>query len=155
MDPRRSPLWVFFAHPADEIAQLVSDLWLPCPLPRLPAPERRNPRRMPAKDGLRLNDMRRTEQARPEPGQPHHQGPVTAAQSNARRRTPQGDAELMTKKQVLDFKPAPRLEQVDAEHSERMQERKHRSRSCDDTTQRCDSLVVWDFRKGHRAPLRY
>ena len=48
-------------------------------------------------NGFRLNDMRRTEQARPEPGQPHHQGPVTAAQSNVRRRTPQGDAELMTR----------------------------------------------------------
>jgi len=36
-----------------------------------------------------------------------------------RRRTPQGDAESMTKKQVLDFKPAPRLEQVDHEHFER------------------------------------
>jgi hypothetical protein len=33
----------------------------------------------------------------------------------------------MTKKQVLDFKPAPRLEEVDDEHSERMQERDHRA----------------------------
>ena len=32
--------------------------------------------------------------------QPHHQGPVTAVQSKARRRTPQGDAELMAKEQV-------------------------------------------------------
>jgi hypothetical protein len=61
---------------------------------------------MPAKDGLRFNDMRRTKEARPEPGQPHHQGPVTAAQSNARRRMPQGDAELMAKEQVLRLKPA-------------------------------------------------
>jgi hypothetical protein len=38
--------------------------------------------------------------------------------SKTRRRTPQGDAELMTKKQVLGFKPAPRLEQVDKERSE-------------------------------------
>jgi hypothetical protein len=30
---------------------------------------------------------------------------------------PQGDAELMTEKQVLGFKPAPRLEQGDDEHS--------------------------------------
>jgi hypothetical protein len=41
--------------------------------------------------------------------------PVTAAQSRTRRRMPQGDAELM---QVLGFKPAPRLEQGDDEHSE-------------------------------------
>src|SRR5690348_10595443 len=90
MDPRRSPLWILFAHPSDQIAQLATDLWPPCRLPRFPAPERRETSTMPAKDGLRLNDMRRTEQARPEPGQPHHQGPVTAAQSKARRRTPQG-----------------------------------------------------------------
>jgi hypothetical protein len=38
--------------------------------------------------------------------------------AKARRRTPQGDAELMTKKQVLGFKPAPRLEKVDDEPSE-------------------------------------
>src|SRR5262245_44615673 len=54
----------------------------------------------------------------------------------------------MTKKQVLDFKPSPRLEQVDAEHSKRMQEREHRPRSCGDSTRRCDSQAGWDFRKG-------
>ena|SRR6476469_4581716 len=104
---------------------------------------------MPAKDSLRLNDVRRTEQARPEPGHPDQQGPITAAQSKTRWRTPQGDTELMTKKQVLDFKPSPRLEQVDAEHSERMQEREHRPRSCGDSTRGCDSQTGWDFRKGH------
>jgi hypothetical protein len=40
------------------------------------------------------------------------------------------DAELMTKEQVLDFEPARRLEEVDGEHCERMQEREHRPRSC-------------------------
>src|SRR5262249_46646065 len=149
MDPRCSPLWVFLAHASDEIAQFSIDLWPPCPLPRFPTPERLKTRTMQAKDGLRLNDIRRTEQARPEPGQPHYQGPVTAAQSKPRRRTPQGDVELMAEEQVFDFKPAPRLERVDAEHSERMQEREHRSRSCDDSTQRCDSQAGWDFRKGH------
>jgi hypothetical protein len=34
---------------------------------------------------------------------------------------PQGDAELMAKKQVLSFKPEPRLE-IDHEHSKRVQE---------------------------------
>src|SRR5215467_1208055 len=139
MDPGCSPLWVFLAHPSDEITQLSTDLWPPCPLPRFPAPERRETSTMPAKDGLRLNDMCRTEQARPEPGQPHHQGPVTAAQSKARRRTPQGDAELMAKEQVLNLKSARRLEEVDDEHCERMQEREHRPRSCDDSTRLCDS----------------
>ncbi len=105
---------------------------------------------MPAKDGLRLNDLSRTKQARPEPGHPDQQGPVTAAQSKTRRCTPQGDAKLMAKEQVLRFKPARRLEEVDDEHCERMQEREHRPRSCDDSTRRCDSQAGRDFRKGQR-----
>jgi hypothetical protein len=89
MGPRCSPLWVFFAHPSDEITQLASDLWPPCPLPQFPTPERRETSTMPAKYGLRLNDMRRIEQAWPERGHPDQQGPVTAAQpktSSSRRR---------------------------------------------------------------------
>ena len=148
MDPRRSPLWIFLAHASDEVAQLSIDLWPPCPLSRLPAPERRKTRTMPAKDGLRLNDAGAVEQARPEPGHPHQQGPVTAAQSKTRRRPPQGNAELVTKEQILHFKPARRLEEVDDEHCERMQEREHRPRSCGDSTRGCDSQTGWDFRKG-------
>ena len=79
MDPRRSPFWVFLAHPSDEIAQFAIDLWPPCPLSRFPAPERREARAVPAKDGLRLNDPGGGEQARPEPGHPDQQGPVAAA----------------------------------------------------------------------------
>jgi hypothetical protein len=61
---------------------------------------------MPPKDGLRLNDLRRSEQARPAPGHPDQQGPVTAAQpTKTRRRTPQGDAELMAEEQVPDDLP--------------------------------------------------
>ena len=43
----------------------------------------------------------------PELRHPYQQRPVTAAQSRTKRRMPQGDAELMTEKQVLGFKPAP------------------------------------------------
>ena len=82
---------------------------------------------MPPQDSLRLNYLGRTEQARPEPGHPYEQRAVTAAQSKTRWRPPQGDIELMAEKQVLGFKPAPRLEQVGDEHSERVQDRKHRS----------------------------
>src|SRR5262249_36383373 len=139
MDPRRSPLWILAAHSSDEIAQLASDLWPPCPLPRFPTPERRKTRTMPSKDGLRLNNAGGVEQARPEPGHPHQQRSVTAAQSKARRCTPQGNAELVAKEQVLHFKSARRLEEVDDEHCERMQEREHRPRSCDDSTRLCDS----------------
>ena len=38
-----------------------------------------------------------------------------------------GDIELMTKKQILGFKPAARLEEVDGKHSERVEDQKHRS----------------------------
>ena len=40
---------------------------------------------------------------------------------------PQGDVELMTEKQILGFEPASRLEHVGDEHSEPMQDHKHRS----------------------------
>jgi hypothetical protein len=54
----------------------------------------------------------------------------------------------MPKEQVLGFKPARRLEKIDDKHCERMQEREHRPRSCDDSTRRYDSQAGWDFRKG-------
>src|SRR5260221_1533486 len=52
----------------------------------------------------------------------------------------------MAKEQVLRFKPARRLEEVDDEHCEQMQEREHRPRSCDDSTRRCDSQAGIDVR---------
>src|SRR5437588_9521391 len=120
MNPGRAPQRVFLAHPLNEITQATIDLRSPCPLSRFPAPESFPVRAMPPKDGLRLNHLGHTEQARPEPGHPYQQRPVTAAQSKARRCLPQSDAELMTEKQVLGLKPATRLEQVGEEHSERV-----------------------------------
>jgi hypothetical protein len=38
---------------------------------------------------------------------------------------PQSDVELMAEKQILGFKPEPRLEQVRDKHSKRVQDRKH------------------------------
>jgi hypothetical protein len=64
---------------------------------------------MPPKDGLRLNHLGHAKQARPVPGHPHQQSAVTTAQPKTRRRAPQGDAELMSEKQVLGLKPASRL----------------------------------------------
>jgi hypothetical protein len=43
------------------------------------------------------------------------------------RCTPQGNIELMSKKKVLDFKPAPRLEQIGDIHSKQMEDGKHRA----------------------------
>jgi hypothetical protein len=54
----------------------------------------------------------------------------------------------MAKEQVLGFKSARWLEEVDNEHHERMQDREHRPRSCDDSSRRCDSQAGWNFRKG-------
>jgi hypothetical protein len=82
---------------------------------------------MPTQDGLRLNRSGRTKQGRPEPRHPYQQLPVNPAQSKTRWRTRQGDAELITEKQILGLKSAPRLEHVGYEHSERVQDCKHRS----------------------------
>ena len=84
MDPGRAPQRIFLAHPLDEITQATIDLRAPCPLAGFPAPESFPARAMPPKDGLRLNDLGRTEQARPKLGHPDQQRPVTAAQSKAR-----------------------------------------------------------------------
>jgi hypothetical protein len=46
--------------------------------------------------------------------------------------TPQGNIELMPKKEVLDFKPAPRPEQVDDKRPKQMEDRKHRRGGCAD-----------------------
>ena len=83
---------------------------------------------MPPQDGFRLNHLSSTDQVRPDPGHPYEQRAIAATQSKTRRCPPQSDVELMTEKQVLSFKPAPRLEQIGDEHSERVQDRKHRSK---------------------------
>jgi hypothetical protein len=51
----------------------------------------------------------------------------------------QGNAQLMTKEEVLGFQPATRLEQVDDEHPKQVQDCKHRPQSCDDSTLRRES----------------
>jgi hypothetical protein len=62
---------------------------------------------MPPQDRVRLNDAGQTEQAWPDPGHPHHHGAITAMQPQTVWCTPQRNIELMPKKEVLDFKPAP------------------------------------------------
>jgi hypothetical protein len=73
-----------------------------------------------------LNHLDRTKKEGPEPNDPNQQGPVTVAEQKARRHPPQCDVQLMTENDVLGFKSTARLEQVGNEHSERMQDRKHR-----------------------------
>src|SRR5260221_13369917 len=57
----------------NEITQATIDLRAPCPLSGFPAPESFPARAMPPKDRLRLNDLGRTDQVRPEPGHPYQQ----------------------------------------------------------------------------------
>ena len=83
---------------------------------------------MPSQDGLGLYYPGQTEQARPEPNHPYQECPITAAQQQTRRRSPQCDVELMTEKQALGFQPASRLEYVGDEHHEKMQDRRHHTR---------------------------
>jgi len=48
-------------------------------------------------------------------------------------RTPHGDIELMSKKEILDFEPAPRLEQAGDKRPKEVKDGKHRMRSCADS----------------------
>jgi hypothetical protein len=63
----------FLAHLSNEITQATIDLRAPCPLLGFPAPESFPARAMPPKDRLRLNDLGRTDQVRPEPDHPYQQ----------------------------------------------------------------------------------
>jgi hypothetical protein len=99
----------------------------PCPMSGFPAPESFEPRAMPPKDGFRLHHLGQIKQIWPDPRDPHQQCAVATVQPQTRRRLPQGDVELMTEKQILGFEPASRLEHVGDEHSEPMQDHKHRS----------------------------
>jgi hypothetical protein len=54
--------------------------------------------------------------------------------------TPQGNIELMPKKEILHFKPAPRLEQIDDKRPKQMEDRKHRSRGCPDSASSRESV---------------
>jgi hypothetical protein len=119
----------------------------PCPISRFPTPEDFEASAMPPQDSLRLNYLDHSEQVRPELGHPYKQRAITAMQSKTRWCPPQSDVELMTEKQILGFKSAPRLEQVGYKHSERVQDRKHRSQRCDDSASRRESTPDGIFGK--------
>jgi len=110
MDPGCAPQRVFSAHPLDQIPQAAIDLWPPYPIAGPPTPEHFKASAMPSQDGLRLNNLGRTKKARPEPGHTDEQGTVAAAKPKTRWSLPQSNGELMAEKQILSFKPAPRLE---------------------------------------------
>jgi hypothetical protein len=53
---------------------------------------------------------------------------------------PQGNIELMPKKEVLDFKPAPRPKQVDDKRPKQMEDRKYRLGGCADSASPRESV---------------
>jgi hypothetical protein len=79
---------------------------------------------MPSQDSVRLNGARQTQQARPEPGHPHHQCSVAPTQLQTVRRASQGDIELMSERQVLYLKPALRLELGGEKRADQLEEGK-------------------------------
>ena len=127
MDPGCAPQRVFPAHPLDQITQATIDLRPPCPISGFPTPEDFETSPMPPQDSFRPSYLGQIAQIGLNPGDPHQQRPAATVQPQTRRRSPQGDVELMTEKQILGFEPASRLEHVGDEHSELMQDHKHRS----------------------------
>jgi hypothetical protein len=150
VDAWRTPKRVLLAHPLDQIAQVTINLRSPCPIPRLPAPKRSEACPMPAQDRLGPHHLHRIEQIRPKPNHPNQQDPIDAAQPKPPRRLSQCNVQLVTKKQILNFKPAAGLEQVGDKRCERRQHRKHRPQRCNDSALRRESKPGCDFRKGHR-----
>ena len=136
------------AHPMDQFAQLTADRGPPCPSAGFPAPIGAKSCTMPPQHRVRLNDPGQPEQAWPEPGHPYQQRPIAAALPRPARCTPQGDVELVTKKEILDLQLPPRLEQVGDEHRKQMENGKHRKGCCPDSPSGANPRG-WDFRERH------
>jgi hypothetical protein len=73
-----------------------------------------------------MNDPGRPEQAWPKPAHPYQQRPVVPTQPQTMRCTPEGDVELVTKKEILDFQLTPRFEPVSDQHHQQAEDSKHR-----------------------------
>ena len=126
MNSRSAPQWILLAHAPDEIAQLPLDPGPAWPTTRFPAPVGPKTRSMPPQERGWLHNLGQTEQARPHSGHPNHQNPVIRPEPETLRGSPQGDVELMTQKEVLDFKPVPRLEKIRYKACKQVDDRKHR-----------------------------
>src|SRR5215831_10381040 len=125
MDAGCTPEPVFLAHPSNEFAQFATDLRTSRLTARFPTPIGPKPCSMPAKDRIRLNHARQAEQVWPEPCHPDHECSISSAQPETMRSVPHHDIELMTQIQVLDFKPAPRLEPVENQRKDQAEQGKH------------------------------
>jgi hypothetical protein len=126
VDAGCAPKRIFLAHPPNQIPQSPVNPRPPSPLPRFPAPIDTESRSVPSQHGLRLNHPDYVKQARPYSNHPNHQGAITTAQSNPRRRVLQCKVQLVPKQQYLGFKSGARLDQVGSSQSKGIKHRKHR-----------------------------
>jgi hypothetical protein len=76
---------------------------------------------MPPQDCVRLNDARQTEQPWPQPSHDRSHEALNGAVH------PSGQYWLMPKKEILDFKPAPRPAQVGDKRPKQIEHGKHRA----------------------------
>lgn len=82
---------------------------------------------------------RQVEQAWPEPCHPDHEYSISSAQPETLRSLPHRDIELVAQIQVLDLKPAPRLEPVEDKSKEQVKQGKHRDGGCADSLSDCQA----------------
>ena len=114
---------------------------------------------MPPQDSVWLNNSGQTEQGWPEPGHLYQQRPFTMPQPEMPRCPPQSDVELMTKKEVLNFKPVPRLEQVGDIRSKQVDDHKHCIGWCADSalpreSGRMEFSEITTARNGPERPIK-
>jgi hypothetical protein len=82
------PTASFPSSSPDQFAKLVIDRWQPCPIPRFPPPEGPDTSVVPTKDCVRLNDVDRVKQSRPQsdhpkPAMPDHCPAVECEEASA------------------------------------------------------------------------
>jgi hypothetical protein len=94
---------------------------------------------MPAQDRVRPDHVREAEQFWPKPCDPDDECSISSAQSEPPRSLPHCDIELMAQIHVLDLKPMPRLEPVEAERKEQEKQDKHRESECADSGSHCQA----------------
>jgi hypothetical protein len=140
---------IFPAHLPNEFAQFATDLGASRPPARPPTPVCSKPCSMPAQDRVRRNDARQTEQVWPEPCHPDQKRAICYPQPKPPRLA-QRDIELMAQIQVLDLKPAPRLEPVDDKSNEQVKQGKHRDRGCADSISHCQAHADGIFGRDSR-----
>src|SRR5262245_12804508 len=107
---------------------------------------------MPAHDRVWPNHARQPEEARPAPCHPDHECSISAAQLPTPRSLLHRDIELIAQIQVLDLKPAPRLEPIEGKSKEQVKQGKHHEHhdgGCADSLSDCQAPRGLIFREGH------